>query len=68
MRVLLILILSLGLGACGVETASTAATAAQLKKTEIEAGQQQMNDFKQRLEQADQAAQERAAAMRKAAE
>jgi hypothetical protein len=47
------------LAACGVETASTAATAAALKKQEIEQGQKTMEQFQQKLDQVNQQAQQR---------
>lgn len=38
--------------ACGVETAGTAATAASVKKQELEQGQKTMEQFQQKLDQA----------------
>lgn len=52
MRVLFHLVLVTSLTACGVDTASTAATAAALKKQEIEEGQKTMQQFQQSLDQA----------------
>jgi len=49
----------LSLAACGVETASTAATAAALKKQEIEQGQKTLEQFQKNLDQANQQAQQR---------
>lgn len=59
MKTLLCLVMILPLAACGVETASTAATAAALKKQEIEQGQKTMGQFQQNLDQANQQAQQR---------
>jgi NifU-like protein involved in Fe-S cluster formation len=59
MKILLSLALTLPLTACGVETASTAATAAALKKQEIEQGQKTMGQFQQNLDQANQQSQQR---------
>lgn len=47
------------LTACGVETASTAATAAALKKQEVEQGQKTMQQFHKNLDQINQQAQQR---------
>lgn len=48
------------LAACGIETAGTAATAASLKKQELEQGQKNMQQFQQKLDQATEQAQQRA--------
>ena len=49
------------LGACGVETASTAATAGAIKKNEIERGRVVQEQVQQRLQQSlDQTQQQRA--------
>lgn len=49
------------LAACGVETASTAATAAAIKKNEIEQGRALQEQVQQRLQQSlDQTQQQRA--------
>lgn len=49
------------LGACGVETATTAATAGAIKKTEIEQGRAAQEQVQQRLQQSlDQTQQQRA--------
>jgi hypothetical protein len=42
----------LALSACGVETASTAATGAALKKQEYEQGKKTMEQMQQKLDQA----------------
>lgn len=47
------------LSACGVDTASTAATAAALKKQEIEQGKKTLQQFQQNLDQINQQAQQR---------
>lgn len=60
MRTLLSMLLAMVLAACGVETAGTAATAASLKKQEIEQGKKTMEQFQQKLDQANQVAQQRA--------
>lgn len=54
------LVVALILTACGVETAGTAATAASLKKQELEQGQKTMDQFQQKLDQANQQTQQRA--------
>ena len=59
MKILIYLAMIFSLAACGVETASTAATAATLKKQEIEQGQKTMDQFQQKLDQANQQAQQR---------
>jgi hypothetical protein len=60
MKIAIGLAMILSLTACGVETASTAATAAALKKHEIEQGQRTMQQFQQNLDQANQQAAQRA--------
>ena len=50
----------LALSACGVETASTAATGAALKKQELEQGKKTMEQMQQRLDQANLQVQQRA--------
>jgi len=60
MKIVLSMLLSMALAACGVETAGTAATAASLKKQEIEQGKKTMEQFQQKLDQANQVAQQRA--------
>lgn len=59
MRKLILIALIPTLTACGVDTASTAATAAALKKQEIEQGQKTLEQFQKNLDQADQQAQQR---------
>lgn len=49
---LLLAIACITLAACGVETASTAATAAALKKQELDAGKQSMERAQEKINQA----------------
>lgn len=42
------------LGGCGVETATTAATGAAIKKQEIDSGKKTMSEAQQKIEQAQQ--------------
>ncbi len=60
MKFVICISLIFALAACGVETASTAVTAAAVKKQEIEQGQRTMQQFQQNLDQANQQAAERA--------
>ncbi|MBS1158738.1 MAG: hypothetical protein H6R15_1157 [Proteobacteria bacterium] len=60
MKTATLLVAILALTACGVETAGTAATAAALKKQEIEQGKKTLEQFQQKLDQANQATQQRA--------
>lgn len=48
------------LSACGVETASTAATGAALKKQELEQGRKTMDQMQQKIDQANLQSQQRA--------
>lgn len=59
MKTLLSMLFAMALTACGVETAGSAATAASLKKQEIEQGKKTMEQFQQKLDQANQTAQQR---------
>ena len=59
-RIALILCVLMPLAGCGVETAGTAATAAAAKKQELEAGKQTMQQFQQKLDQANAVGQQRA--------
>ncbi len=54
------LAMTLILVACGVETASTAATGAALKKQEIEQGRKTMEQMQQKIDQANLQTQQRA--------
>jgi hypothetical protein len=49
MKTLFALALAAALAGCGVETASTAATAASMKKQEIEQGQKTMTRAEQKI-------------------
>lgn len=60
MRFLLGLAAALAVGACGVETASTAATGAAIKKQELEQGRKTMEQMQQKFDQANQQVQQRA--------
>jgi hypothetical protein len=61
MRILFTCLVLATLAACGVETATTAATAAEIKKRELQQGQQNMDAAKQKIEAATKAASDRAA-------
>lgn len=61
MRTALILICLAGLAGCGVETAGTAATAAAVKKQEIEQGRATMERVQRDLDAANQQMAQRAA-------
>lgn len=50
----------LALAACGVETATTAATGAVIKKEELEHGRKTMDQMQQKIDQASQQVQQRA--------
>lgn len=58
-----LILLLLCLCGCGVETVGAAATAASVKKQEVDQGKQDMARFQQQLDQANQASQQRAAAL-----
>lgn len=60
MRMLAALLVAAALAGCGVETASTAATAAAIKKQEIEQGQRTMQQAQQKIDSAMQQMQQRA--------
>ncbi len=60
MKTLLVLAAAAALAGCGVETASTAATAAQIKKQEIEQGRNTMHQAQQKIGGAMQQMQDRA--------
>jgi outer membrane lipopolysaccharide assembly protein LptE/RlpB len=61
MKRLSVLLAAAWLSACGVDTASSAATAAALKKQELEQGRQQIEQVRQQLDQANQQVAQRAA-------
>ena len=56
------------LGGCGVETASTAATSAAIKKQEMDQGKKTLEQTQQKVEQAAQQMQQRAEQGRDASE
>jgi len=60
MRLNMILAGVLLLAGCGVETATTAATGAVIKKQELEQGRKTMEQMQQKLDQANQQVQQRA--------
>ncbi|MBL8416953.1 MAG: hypothetical protein JNN31_01825 [Dechloromonas sp.] len=60
MKFISYLLAMLALSACGVETASTAATGAAIKKQELEQGKKTMEQMQQRLDQANLQVQRRA--------
>ncbi len=60
MKFISYLLAMLTLSACGVETASTAATGAALKKQELEQGKKTMEQMQQKLDQANLQVQQRA--------
>jgi len=55
------LVLALSLAACGVETATTAATALEIKRREMEQAKKTMEAAKMKIEQSTQQSLERAA-------
>ena len=59
MKTIGLLVVLLVLAGCGIESASTAATAAALKKQEVEQGRKTLEQFQQKLDQANQTAQQR---------
>jgi curli biogenesis system outer membrane secretion channel CsgG len=60
MRTLLVAVIAAALAGCGLETASTAATAAAIKKQELEEGKKTMERAQQKIDAAMQQAQQRA--------
>ena len=52
MKTLLVIAVTAALAGCGVETASTAATAASIKKQEMEQGQKTMQHAQQKIDAA----------------
>jgi outer membrane PBP1 activator LpoA protein len=61
MKILSTLVLAASLAACGVETASTAATVAEMKRREMEAAKKNLDQAKQKIEQNTQQILEKAA-------
>jgi hypothetical protein len=60
MKTIFAIVVSLAVAGCGVETASTAATAASIKKQELQEGQRTMQRAQERIEGAAQQMQQRA--------
>lgn len=60
MKTLLALIATLALAGCGVDMASTAATAASIKKQELQEGQKTMQRAHEKIDSAMQQTQQRA--------
>jgi curli biogenesis system outer membrane secretion channel CsgG len=60
MKTLLVIAAAAALAGCGVETASTAATAASIKKQELQEGQKTMERAQQKIDGAMQQTQQRA--------
>ncbi|HWI37194.1 MAG TPA: hypothetical protein VNU64_12140 [Burkholderiales bacterium] len=60
MKTLLVIVATAALAGCGVETATTAATAAAIKKQELEQGQKTMQQTRQKIDAAMQQVQQRA--------
>jgi hypothetical protein len=61
MKTLLAVLALAILSACGVETATTAATVAEMKRREMEAAKRNLQEAKQKIEQNTQVIMERAA-------
>ena len=59
MKTLLAIALTAALAGCGVETATTAATAASIKKQELEQGQKTLQQAQQKIDAATQQMQQR---------
>jgi UPF0716 family protein affecting phage T7 exclusion len=60
MKCLPLLVITLSLSACGVETVGTAATGAAIKRQELEQGRKTMEQVQQKIDQANQPSQQRA--------
>ncbi len=60
MKRMVSLVVVLAVSACGVETATTAATGAAIKKQELEQGRKTMEQMQQKIDQANQQAQKHA--------
>jgi outer membrane lipopolysaccharide assembly protein LptE/RlpB len=61
MKTLLVIAATAALAGCGVELATTAATAASIKKQELEQGQKTMQQMQQKIDGAMQQVQQRGA-------
>ncbi|HYR36816.1 MAG TPA: hypothetical protein VEQ87_21195, partial [Burkholderiales bacterium] len=59
MKTLLVIAATAALAGCGVEVATTAATAASIKKQELEQGQKTMQQMQQKIDGAMQQVQQR---------
>jgi len=59
MKTLLVIVAAATLAACGVEAVGTAATAASIKKQELEQGQKTMQQMQQKIDATMQQAQQR---------
>jgi NifU-like protein involved in Fe-S cluster formation len=59
MKTLLLIVAAAALAGCGLETASTAATAASIKKRELEEGKKTMQQTQQKIDGAMQQVQQR---------
>ena len=60
MKCLPLLVITLSLSGCGVETVGTAATGAAIKRQELEQGRKTMEQMQQKIDQANQQSQKRA--------
>ncbi len=60
MRILIVLCAVVALAGCGVETATTAATGAAIKKQELEEGKKTLEQVQQKIGQAMEQTQQRA--------
>jgi outer membrane PBP1 activator LpoA protein len=60
MRSIVLILAAMALAGCGVETASTAATAGQIKKRELEQGKKTLEQAQQRINQSTEQLQRRA--------
>jgi curli biogenesis system outer membrane secretion channel CsgG len=63
MKTFLVIAATAVLAACGVETATTAATAASIKKQELQQGQKTMRHAQQKIDAAAQQMQQRPASL-----
>jgi len=61
MKTILVIVATAALAGCGVETATTAATVASIKKQELEQGQKTMQQDQQKIDASMQQLQQRAA-------
>jgi cellobiose-specific phosphotransferase system component IIA len=68
MRTLIATLAIIAVAGCGVDTATTAAAGAAIKKTELEEGKKTLEQSQQRIEQAAQQVQQRAVQGRESAD